>query len=235
MLVISTWFWGDKYEPRDIEKLQAGLVRNLQQPFRFIVITDRVLEAGLYEHDDYGEMETYEIYQQDKYLLDEKGCLVRLRMFDPAWQDYIGLNRDDKLVCVDLDVVVTGPLDGVFEREEPFLILQGANTANPCPFNGSLMMLRPGHFSKVWREFSLEKLHRTKYYEFPDDQGWLHHMLPQAAGWRVGGPSGVYAFQKNGWPKGTDLPKDAKLVVFPGWRSPDKFADVPWVQKHWHA
>jgi len=233
MLTVSTWLWGDKYSNADVEKLQAGLVRHITPPFRFIISTTRVNEHKVYLHSKYGPMEAYEIYKQDQFLLTMKGCFARLRMFDPAWQDYIGLRPNDRLVCVDLDVVVTGKLDPVFDRPEPFLILQGANAANPCPFNGSLMMLRPRAYPEVWRNFTVERASQIPHYEFPDDQGWLWHVLPQAAGWKVGAESGVYAFQKPGWPKGPDLPADARLVVFPGWRSPAKFTHVPWIKQHW--
>jgi hypothetical protein len=136
---------------------------------------------------------------------------------------------------MDLDSVVTGTLDPLFVRAETFMILQGANAANPCPFNGSLMMLRAGWHDEVWTDFDLVKANAVPKYEFPDDQGWLYHKLPNAAGWKVGPQSGVYAFQKPGWPKGEALPKDSRLVVFPGWRSPEKFKHLPWVQQNWAA
>jgi hypothetical protein len=154
-------------------------------------------------------------------------------MFSPEWQYMNGM--DDRLVCIDLDVVVTGELDPLFDRPESFLILQGANAANPCPFNGSLMMLRPGVHPEVWSDFTVDVAAKVPFYEFPDDQGWLWHKVPDAAGWKAGPSSGVYAFQKPGWPKGNDLPTDARLVVFPGWRSPEKFFHVPWIKKHWAA
>jgi hypothetical protein len=138
-------------------------------------------------------------------------------------------------VCIDLDTVITGPLDGLFDRPENFIILQGANASNPCPFNGSLMMLRAGARPDVWRDFSLKAAGSVPFFEFPDDQGWLWHKIPDAAGWKAGSESGVYAFQKPGWPKDDRLPADAKIVAFPGWRDPSKFANEPWVRQHWAA
>ncbi len=176
------------------------------------------------------------IVESDLPLTKIKGCFARLRMFDPLYQENIEIvahSKIDRIVCMDLDTVITGPLDPLFDRDETFLILQGANAANPCPFNGSLMMLRAGHHSEVWSDFSLEKARAVPFYEFPDDQGWIHHMLPNAAGWKVGAESGVYAFQKPGWPKGDDLPADARMVVFPGWRSPEKFKHLKWIKENW--
>lgn len=212
MLTICTWLWGDKYSQDDVRKLRAGVERNLNQEHRFLVC-----------FPTHGDVELTKI----------PGCFARLRMFDAGWQS--AYTDAERFVCIDLDVVITGPLDPLFNRAENFCILQGANAANPCPYNGSLWMLRAGYRPDVWSDFSIEAAGKVPFYEFPDDQGWLHHKLPNAAGWNVGSQSGVYAFQKPAWPRGDDLPADARMVVFPGWRSPEKFKHLPWVQENWAA
>lgn len=216
MLTVVTWLWGTKYGASDVAKLEAGLKRGMQEPYHFLVATPQ---------------------EDDRHLTEIPGCFARLRMFDPTWQQEVaGAKPGDRIVCIDLDVVVTGDLYPLFYRPEPFLILHGANAANPCPMNGSLWMLRAGYRPDVWSDFSLEAASKIKHYEFPDDQGWFWHKMPDAAGWKVGSPSGVFAFRKPGWPKGSDdLPKDARLVVFPGWRSPEKFKHLNWVNEKWAA
>ena len=209
-LNVVVFRWGNKYGSEYVERLKAGFRRHLQQEFKFCVMAPEA---------------------EDEYLTEIPGCFCRLRMWDPVWQEKHGLSG--RIVCVDLDVVITGPLDDLFNRPEEFVILQGANSANPCPYNGSLMMLRAGTRPDVWHDFSLEAAKKAPYYEFPDDQGWLWHKIPDAAGWKAGAESGVYAFQKRAWPKGTDLPKDAKMVVFPGWRDPSKFTHLPWIRENW--
>jgi hypothetical protein len=111
--------------------------------------------------------------------------------------------------------------------------MQGVNLSNPCPFNGSLWMLRAGYRPDVWDDFTLAKLDKIERHEFPDDQGWFWHMIPEAAGWRSS--SGVYAFHKGGWPGGDDLPKGACFVAFPGRRDPAQFTHLRWVKEHWLA
>lgn len=211
-LTICTWQWGKKYAPHYVERLRAGLARHLRQPFRFEVFAPQL---------------------EDEYLTKLPGCFCRLRMFDPAWQ--VAHNIEGRLVCIDLDTVITGPLDGLFDRPEKFIILQGANASNPCPYNGSLMMLRAGTRPDVWRDFSLKNANSVPFFEFPDDQGWLWHKIPDAAGWKAGSESGVYAFQKPGWPKDGKLTADARIVAFPGWRDPSRFVDQEWVKAHWAA
>jgi hypothetical protein len=215
MLHISTWIWGNKYGDDHLAKLGAGVARHMEQPWRW-------LECRPEPHD--------------VFLTEIPGCFARLRMFDPDWQLRQGIEPQDRLVCLDLDSIVCSTLDPLFDRPEPFLILQGANASNPCPFNGSVMMLRAGYRPDVWSDFSLEAAGKIKHFEFPDDQGWLWHKLPDAAGWKAGSESGIYAFQKPGWPsRGTALAADARLVVFPGWRDPSLFTKLPWVQQHWRA
>lgn len=231
MLTICTWLWGDKYGLNDVERLAAGLARNLSIPYRFRCITN---EPKRFDGRDILAWPIDDKRVNDLLLV--KGCFARLKMFDQAWQKahQIGYSSDDRLACIDLDVVITGQLDTIFNHLElSFAIVQGANSSNPCPYNGSLFMLQPGVHQDVWLDFSLEAAKKIPFYEFPDDQGWLAHKIPGAPMWQVGPGSGIYAFQKPGWPKGDALPADAKLVVFPGWRSPNKFKHLPWIKKHW--
>lgn len=211
-LNIITWHWGRKYDGAYVQRLRAGLDRHVQQPYKF----------GLFSPE-----------AEDEYLTKVPGCFCRLRIFDPEWQDKHHL--EGRIAQIDLDTVITGPLDALFDRPEPFVILQGANAANPCPYNGSLQMLRAGYRPDVWSDFSLKRAGEVPFYEFPDDQGWLAHKLPDAAGWKAGSESGVYAFKKPGWPEGDALPKDARLVVFPGSRDPIRFTHLDWVKRNWTA
>lgn len=225
MLTVVTYLWGDKYSLDDVRKLEAGLRRHMGEPYRFAVITDNVKRG----HD----LPMWPIPKADLPLTKIPGCFVRLRLFDPEWQAEHAIAEGDRIASIDLDVVATGDLYPTFYRPENFMIVTGANAANPCPYNGSLWMLRAGYRPDVWSDFSLEAASKVPFYEFPDDQAWFAHKLPGVTGWKVGSPSGIYAFQKPGWPKGDDLPNDARLVVFPGWRSPERFKHLQWVKENW--
>jgi len=166
-------------------------------------------------------------------MLCGRHCFCRLRMFDPVWQGWHGI--DGKIIALDLDVIITGEIDHLFAGDATFKILKGANASNPNPFNASVMMLRTRHHSEVWTDFNIDHAGAIPFHEFPDDQGWIHHKLPRADGWQVGA-SGIYAFQKPGWPKGRDdLPDDARIVTFIGKRKPQQFGHLPWIRKHWTA
>lgn len=229
MLTVTSWLWGEKYHLDYVRRLSAGLKRHLRQAHRIVLVTDRALTPEAIGFD-----EVWPIV--DSPLTEVRGCLARLRMFDPKWQATHGIPRGHRLVCVDLDVVVTASLDSLLDRPEPFVILQGANAANPCPYNGSLWLLRGGEHSDVWHDFTFDAAKKVAHHDFPDDQGWMWHKIPNAAKWQAGPDSGVYAFQKPGWPKGkgvVHLPAGARLVAFPGWRDPEQFVHLPWIKEHW--
>ena len=211
-LKIATWVWGTKYNADYVRRWRDGINRNLRQPHDLLIFSP----------DD-----------DTRYLTEIKGCFCRLKMFSPEWQEKIGLETGERLVCTDLDVVFTGPLDPLFDRPEEFVILGGANALNPCDFNGSLMMLRGGSNHQIWSEFSVEKAKKQPFFEFADDQQWLFNNLPSAATWRVGKSSGIYSFQKRGWPGNDILPEGARCVVFPGWRDPSRFLKLEWIRENW--
>lgn len=228
-LTISTWLWGEKYGQSDVAKLYSGLHRHVKQKFRFILFSSKPCNPPGVERQpivDWG-------------LTEVDGCFARLRMYDPEFQFRHKING--RFVCIDLDTVITGHLDPVFDRPEPFLILQGANSENPCPYTGALQMVRTGAYPELWSDFNIHDATHSKwrakeipFYKFPDDQGWIAHKIPDAAGWKAG-IDGVYAFQKPGWPGGIYLPRDARLVTFNGWRSPRKFQTLDWIQRNWVA
>lgn len=229
MLVVTTWLWGKKYDIKYVNRLVAGVRRNLAMKHRFLVMTERErtiqLPAGVERHAI-----------KDPTLTQEKGCLARLRMFEIGWQN----NRriDFPILNLDLDCIIVGKLDDMLMKhitsKSTFDILQGVNAVNPCPYNGSVMMLKPHTNSEVWYDFSLDAVRKLPYHDFPDDQGWLWAKIPNA-GKFTPAEDGVYAFQKPGWPtdQSDALPGNARIVGFPGWRDPSKYEHLPWVREHW--
>lgn len=228
MIHFTTWMWGSKFEHADVAKLRRGIARGMgSTTHTFTCFTDQLRGKQGYTVDG---VQYFGI--QDPELTRIPGCFARLRMFDPAWQvQHKFSNAGDVLINVDIDTVVTGDLNPVVDRTEPFVIMQGANTANPCPYNGALILLQPGYASFVWDTFKTDA--PMPFFEYPDDQGWLHYTLPGAPGWVVGPEHGVYVFRKRGWPQGSDaLPRGAKLVTFVR-KHPAELGHLDWVRENW--
>jgi hypothetical protein len=223
MLHITTFLWGGAYGEHYVRKLANSVHRNLTEAHRFIAFTDSPRHLP--------GIEQYTI--PDMRLTAIKGCFVRLRLFDPTWQAKCGIKPGDRVINLDLDLVVTGELDPLFGGPgDDFTILQGVNSQNPCKMNGSVWMLRAGARPDVWADFNLEAAQaKTKIHAFADDQGWFEYKMPDAGAW--GPTDGVYGFKKEGWPSGDELPAGARIVAFPGWRDPSKFEHLDWVKEHW--
>src|SRR6185369_11456219 len=139
-LHVVAWRWGHKYGAEYVNRLQAGVARHLKAQHKFICITND--NNGL-------NCETWPILRPDLTFVRD-GCYARLHMFSPYWQERFGI---DKLVCLDLDLVITRELDPLFEGDEPFKILHGGHF-NPCPFNGSVMMIRRGAHPEIWNDYN---------------------------------------------------------------------------------
>lgn len=218
-LTIACWWWGDKYSIDYVRKLKAGVARNLPLRHRFIVISDK----------DAPGFERLEI--PDPGLLEvDDGCYARLRMFDPDWR------RDHDiatLLCLDLDTLIVGPLEPIMTRPEPLVVFCGGHF-NPCPVNGSVMLVNYGAPAEVWEDFSVEDARAVSFIDGEwrgSDQTWIAHKVPQAAG--IGPKDGVYGFQKPGWTSGDALMPGARIVTFPGKRDPANMGHLPWVKKNW--
>lgn len=211
MLHIVTWLWGHKYPTEYYRRLSSGLKRNIKQDYEHHFVAPEI---------------------EDLPYTEIPGCFCRLRMFDYAWQERMGFKPDDRIVQMDVDTIITGNLDTLFDRNEDFVIMQGGSY-QPCPYDGALWMQRAYTNEEVWTGFNLNEAAKTQFHEFPDDQGWLASMLPDAAGWQCGDE--VFVYKKPGWPKDDILPERAKLVTFAGKRRPDQITNLDWVRKHWLA
>lgn len=218
MLTVAAWLWGKKYPVSHVEKLQRGIARHLKQKHRFVCITNRDVPCERIPVED------------QKLFSVRDGCYVRLRMFDPEWQARHGIER---IVCLDLDVVITGRLDPLFDRPEPFVILKGGHY-NPCPFNGSVQMITRGARPEIWSRFGVPEAESAAMIRGKwrgSDQTWIAHVAPDAPGWTF--KDGIYGFKKPGWPKDNQLPADARIVAFPGSKDPSKLGEYRWIKENW--
>lgn len=179
-----------------------------------------------------GADEVHLIAEEDAPYLALPGCLVRIRMFDKEWQERIGAKQGDRIVNIDIDCVITGSIDHLFNQSNQFTILQNFNSTNPCNYNGSLWSFPAGTRHDVWTDFSLEahKKFNVPIHSIVDDQGWLKFQFPNAKAYTP--KDGTYCFKKKTWLTKLELPKGACLVAFPG-RDPAKYQELDWVKENW--
>ena len=176
----------------------------------------------------------------------------KLWLFSTQVSDILG----DRLLYLDLDVVVTGNFDRLIPNEYVDFKIW-AHKYGPswlsafCSrkkrnqrafynarkrYNSSLIYLRAGSRSMVYDRFTeAEALAiKQKYQVAGSDQVWIYYALgPGQETWTSA--DGVYSYHRD-LSDPSILPDDAKLVFFPGrWNpwDPEIIAASPWVTQHY--
>lgn len=227
-LSIVTWLWkGNRgYRPEHVAVLAAMFRRHLNQPHRFICITD--VEGDLGESVEVMDMPESAAVLGGYTTPEGAGfpsCYRRLWMFSEEAK-CLG----ERVMLVDIDVVLTGSVDHLFENEASFVGWRPRQTWGHGPrLGGGIYLLSPGTHREVLEEFEGAKsIAQARAAGFRgSDQAWISYKLRgQVDLWPH--TAGIYSIRD----AGRNLPGDACLVQFNGpvkpWQSP-----LRWVKKHW--
>lgn len=204
--------WGDYYKPEYVNRLYAGVKRNLNRPFRFVCVTDdpKGLADGI---------ETVPLPEDPHMPLRTwPNIFIKLCMFKNGFANLVG-----PTLFLDIDVLVTGPLDRFFDyRPGEFCIIHNwverrktILTQPPLIGNSSCFRFEAGRSGDVYETFMAEK----------DD-------ILQHGRFALGSQKfQTYAMRKTGkvnwWPKGWVCSFKRQLVplfplnkLFQPWRPP---------------
>lgn len=237
MLTFVTWFWAAKpgyrstFDADCVNNLFRMVDRHYQAPHRNICVTNlpKGIDASIEivpDREDFKEM-------PNPNGSHNPSCYRRLRAFAPDAGEVFG----ERLVSLDLDVVIVGDLMPLFDRPEDFIIWGQSDFPRRQFYNGSLWMLRTGTRTKVWTEFDRHApLKAAKRGHKGSDQGWLSYVLgPHEAKW--GEQDGIYSYRVHVAPRGNVLPENARLIAFHGRTDPWDYnmQQVPWIREHYGA
>lgn len=242
MLDVICWKWKpnpgyrSKFSVDTVNVLRRMVARNLSMPHRFSCITD----------DSKGidpEVRVIPLWNDFSNVPSPSGahnpsCYRRLRMFAPDAVELIG----ERIVSMDLDTVITGSLDPLFDRPEDFVIW-GGQSVQPKQkilfnwYNGSLMMLRAGTRTQVWDKFDPKRspmeAHRAN--SRGSDQGWITYCLGKGeAIWTD--KDGVLSYRSHIAVNGNRLPPGARVVNFHGRNDPwnsEIYSRCTWIREHY--
>lgn len=186
--------------------------RNLSMPHRIACVTDEEVPEGVERIEPPHEFEDI----TPRWGAHRPNCFRRLSMFRRDAAKIFGT----RFVCMDLDCIIGGPLDPLFDRKEDLVLFKG--TAPERPYNGSMMLIKAGCRPQVYEKFSQAAADESGDRFFGSDQAWLMHCLgPNEATW--GEEDGVWHF--NSW-----MPNCKKVqprvLFFPGKRKPWEIAPV---------
>ncbi len=212
MLTVLTWLWsqpgrGARYTALHVNIWADMVSRHLSIDHELACVTD--MPAGIDPKvriiKSPGEFTDIVL---PTWGQDRPQCLRRLSMFRRDAADIFGA---DRIVCMDLDLVVAGSLDPVLDVTDDFRIFRG--TARGRIYNGSLISLRAGSRAKVYDDFTAADAAKAGRRFAGSDQAWISHCLPGEPTW--GPEHGV-----RWWGDLAGKVADGRVTFFPGLTKP---------------
>jgi len=229
MISVIAWYWKQPqsrahYGPENVNTWAAMVRRNLSMPHRLAVVTD--LPQGI---DPSIEIITppgdFVGLQTPTWCNGKPNCFRRLAMFRRDAGKLFG----KRFVSMDLDCVIGGPLDPLFDRKEDLVLFKG--TSDKRPYNGSLMLMTAGARPKVYDDFTPEGAAEAGIRFRGSDQSWLAYCL----GW------GEATFDKTDgvrfWPDWQPKSKETpRVLFFPGKLKPWDIAPaIPFIRDNYRT
>lgn len=223
MLEVICFKWGTQYTADHVNVLQAMLARHLTVPHRLNCITDK--PAGLHCRT----IPLPETVKGAKWD-GRKRRYIKLWAYSAEIGEHL---EGDRLLLLDLDIVITGNMDALVQRDEPIVFWDDPHQATP--YNSSVVLMGVGARRQVWDAFdpdtSPKECERSKV--IGHDQCWAGLVLgPDEATWTKA--DGVLSMRND--VMGKKLPGNARIVVFHGNRDPSEAKmqkDYPWIARHW--
>lgn len=176
-----------RFTAEHVNRLYRGVQRNYSKPFRFVCITDDA--AGLAPGIEALPIKRDFMALKNPTSPTRPNCYPRLPLFDDdeRYRYPIG----DRFISIDLDAVLTGPLEPIFDRTEDFVIYK--IRGHYC---GSLFLASRGARSQLLTAFCGGSTpHLTNKAGFRgSDQAWFEYCLgPDEATFTI--DDGVYGWQ----------------------------------------
>lgn len=230
--------WGDKYGAEYVNRLYRMISRNIARDFTLTCFTDD--GAGI----------DSAVHVQPLLPLGLPEGLP-----ERGWNKLATLGEsvgglEGQVVFLDLDVVITGSLDALFDLPGEFLIVRDAKFRTKPIGNSSVYRFTVGRYQQVLQDFvaNFDWVRKT----FRNEQAYLSYAIHKRgelefwpAPWC---PSFKYHCMKL-WPVGLfrdpELPPGAKVVIFHGRPLPEEAINgvtykwlrpvrpTAWVAEHW--
>ncbi len=225
MQTVACMRWGDRFPVEYVNKLYRGVMRNVARPTRFIAFTD----------DPAGLQPGVEPREIPAIRLPTTGLGGSPWRKLALWSRDIGLAGD--LLFLDLDVVVVGALDVLFDFAPGKLAII-RDWSSRDSGNSSVMRLPAGGAPHLVARFEADPLEIRRLYS--NEQAYLSRESGlDVAFWPEAWCPGFKAMMLPRFPanhvKRVKLPADARVVVFTGHPRPHEAAEgvwpAPWYKK----
>jgi hypothetical protein len=190
---------GTLYGPEYVNRLAAMVARNTTRAHRFVCLTDD--PRGL----------TCEFLPVDT---DLTGWWAKLALF----KDRV---FGERVIYLDLDTVICGNIDFLFDYTGPFAILR--SFLPPSRYGSAVMSFIPG-LGYLWNDFTRDVMARLY-----GDQDWIEERVPAVDCWQDIAPGAIGSYKVDGLEDG---PKDFAIVCFHGEPKPHDVTEG-WVGDVW--
>lgn len=253
-LRVVTYFWNDpnakhvgnyQYTADHVRKLHSMWKRNTTRPFTFHVVTDKPEWFDGDEHID-----AIPIHPWRECIERFGRCYVKLSIFGWWAREYFG---PCKILTLDLDMVITGNVDGIIEKGEqsPFTGCRATHSTHGQTriYGGAMHMHSAGEFRHIWDTFRLMwKLRKDASEMTGSDQLFMTTVLGEdrwpSWEWNEDGIYDFRSIQGPEWDFGDNvdkdagkLPENARIVLVSGYaRDPSQTElreQFPWIKEHW--
>lgn len=228
MITVLTWLWSQpksrtRYTAQHVNIWADMVRRNISIPHRIACVTD--LPEGISSDIEIiAPPGDFIGVQTPTWCNGKPNCFRRLAMFRRDAGKIFG----DRFVSMDLDCVIGGSLDPLFDRPEDLVLFNG--TRETRPYNGSMMLMTAGARPQVYEDFTPEGAAEAGIRFIGSDQAWLAYRL----GWgeaRFTDADGACFYPKYNF--NTKGP-EPRVLFFPGKLKPWDVAPIfPFVRKHY--
>lgn len=239
--------WGDRYGREYVNRLYAMVRQRVTGPLRFVCLTDQ--PEGLRP-----EVECHPCPEIDLPLPYRLYGWRKVSLFAPP-DRLFGLAGD--WLYLDLDVVVTGPLDDFFThaRERSFVVMQNWRQRGQGIGNTSVYRFRVG--ADAYLLVTLLKEQERILRQYPNSQTYISRTVRELAFWPDDWCLLFKVHCVPAWPvrfwRAPVLPPSARVVAFPGSPDPHEAAvgrwptrrpldrlykhirPAPWIGRAWEA
>jgi hypothetical protein len=145
----------------------------------------------------------------------------------PGWWGKINvLNPPERIVFLDLDTIITGNVDFLFEYQGSFAILR--DFYRPDGFGSAVMGISPGFGRNIVESFALTSKHVMK--SFAGDQNFIEFHVKHADLWQDLYPGKIKSFKADNLEAG---PKGASIVCLHGQPKNLDLLHLDWVRENW--
>lgn len=203
--------WGNKYAPEYVNNLYRGVCRNTTIPFSFTCYTD----------------DTTGVIPEICQPLPEttwQGWWTKLLLFKPDMHKQASIG--DRIVFLDLDIVITGNIDDILSLKETFVVPSDPYRMGTTNISSAFMSWEYGQYDYIYERFD----GNTRPYSRGDQQFVEIQLKDKASRLQVLLP-GQYVSFKADLKKGS-LPENTRMVDFHGKPNPHE-CNIQWVKDNW--